>query len=502
MKVFLLGAGPGDPGLLTIKARDILTRADVVVYDALAFDGLLALSSPQAEVIYVGKIAGDHALPQEQINALLVAKAKEGKLVARLKGGDPYIFGRGGEEGEALHAAGVPFEAVPGVSSAIAAPAYAGIPLTHRDFASSVTIITGHENPDKGKSVHNWQALAQSASTLVFVMGMTNLPRIAENLIMAGLDPETPAAVIYRGTTPRQRSLVSTIARLPKDAIDNGYVNPSVIVVGKVVQLKEKLDWFEQKPLFGKSVVVTRAREQASDIASSLAHLGAEVLEFPTIRIRPATDYSDMDAAQAHLGDYHWIIFTSVNGVSKFFERLSLSGKDSRALSRCQIAAIGPATAKALNAYGLRADFVPEHFVAESVVEGLRQAEPLEGRFILLPRAAKARDVLPRELRKAGARVDVVCAYETVPAEARRDEVFSRLKKGSLSCVSFGSSSTVENFLAQVPAEVVRSSGARLAAIGPITAKTLRDSGLDCHIMPQEFTIPALVEAIKDFFAR
>jgi uroporphyrinogen III methyltransferase/synthase len=501
VKVFLLGAGPGDPGLLTVKARNVLAGADVIVYDALAFEGLLALASPGAERIYVGKVAGDHALPQERINALLVDKAGEGKTVARLKGGDPYIFGRGGEEGEALHAAGVPFEEVPGVSSAIAAPAYAGIPLTHRDFSSSVTIITGHENPDKEKSAHNWQALAQSASTLVFVMGMANLPRIAENLMRAGLDPQTPAALIHRGTTPRQRSLVSTVAQLPEAARDKGFVNPSVAVVGKVAALAEKLNWFEQKPLFGKSVVVTRAREQASGIASALSELGAEVLEFPTIEIRPPADFSALDSAVARLADYDWIVFTSGNGVRSFFDRLALAGKDSRALAGCKAAAIGPATARALAACGIRADFVPEHFVAESVADGLRRVTRLKGRRILLPRAAGARDILPRELRGAGARVDVIHAYETVPAKARGDEVLSRLAGGCLDCVSFGSSSTVENFLAQAPADVVRRSGARLAAIGPVTARTLRDNGLECHIMPREYTMPALVEAIKNFFA-
>lgn len=292
MKVYLLGAGPGDPGLLTLKARDALAAADVVVYDALANDSLLGHARPDAELIYVGKVAGNHALPQHEINALLVRKAKEGNIVARLKGGDPYIFGRGGEEAEELLAAGVPFEEVPGISSTIAAPAYAGIPLTHRDFASSVTIITGHENPDKPGSVHNWQALARSASTLVFVMGMKNLPDIARNLLDAGLDPRTPAALIYRGTTPRQRSLVATLRELPQAAVDAHFTNPSVIVVGKVASLHDKLNWFEQKPLLGKSIVVTRAREQASGLARSLSGLGAEVIQCPTIEIRALPDLS------------------------------------------------------------------------------------------------------------------------------------------------------------------------------------------------------------------
>lgn len=504
MKVFLLGAGPGDPGLLTLKARDALAAADVVVYDALANESLLRHARPDAELIYVGKVAGNHALPQHEINALLVRKAKEGKVVARLKGGDPYIFGRGGEEAEELLAAGVPFEEVPGISSTVAAPAYAGIPLTHRDFASSVTIITGHENPDKAGSAHNWQALARSASTLVFVMGMKNLPRIARNLTAAGLDPHTPAALIYRGTTPQQRSLVATLEKLPQAAVDAQFSNPSIIVVGKVAQLHDALNWFEQKPLFGASVVVTRAREQASGLARSLTELGAEVIQCPTIEIRPLPDYAELDAAVARLANYAWVIFTSVNGVRHFWRRLGKAGLDSRALAGCKAAAIGPATAEELALHGIRPDFVPERYVAEGVLEGLlaREAGALAGKRILLPRAAKARDVLPRELRKAGAVVDVIAAYETVPTAARKDEVLARIEAGTLSCVTFGSSSTVENFLALIPAAVLKAHPeVRLAAIGPVTAETLRKHGLDCDIQPEEYTIPALVEALKDRLA-
>ncbi len=457
MKVYLLGAGPGDPGLLTLKARDVLAAADVVIYDALANDSLLGHARPDAELIYVGKVAGNHALPQREINALLVRKAKEGKVVARLKGGDPYIFGRGGEEAEELLAAGVPFEEVPGISSTIAAPAYAGIPLTHRDFASSVTIITGHENPDKPGSVHNWQALARSASTLVFVMGMKNLPDIVRNLLDAGMDPQTPAALVYRGATPRQRSLTAALRDLPQAAREAHFTNPAVIVVGKVVSLHDKLNWFEQKPLLGKSIVVTRAREQASGLAGGLTELGAEVIQCPTIEIRPLPEYAALDAAVALL------------------------------------------------ARGIRPDFVPERYVAEGVVEGLlaREGGQLAGRRMLLPRAAKARDVLPVELGKAGALVDVLPAYETIPAAGRRDAVLERLEEGSLSCVTFGSSSTVENFLSLIPAEKLKEHPeTRLAAIGPITARTLREHGLEAHIQPEEYTIPALVKTITDYFTR
>lgn len=503
MKVYLIGAGPGDPGLFTLRGRDCLAAADVVIYDALANDALLGHARKDAELIYVGKVAGDHALPQDGINRLLVEKAREGKVVARLKGGDPYIFGRGGEEAEALLEAGIPFEEVPGISSTIAAPAYAGIPLTHRNFASSVTIITGHENPDKPGSVHNWQALAQSASTLVFVMGMKNLPDIARNLLDAGMDPATPAALVYRGTTPRQRSLVATLAALPQAAVDQGFSNPSVIVVGKVCSLHDQLGWFEQRPLFGRSVVVTRAREQASGLAQELVQLGADVIQCPTIEISPLPDYAELDAAIERLSEYAWLIFTSVNGVRWFWKRLEAAGKDSRALGLCRVAAIGPATAEALEARGIRPDFIPERYVAEGVVEGLLARGKVDGVRMLLPRAAKAREVLPDELRKAGARVDVISAYETIPAAARKDEVLERMRAGTLDCVTFGSSSTVENFLSLIPAETLRAHpDVRLAAIGPVTAKTLEAHGLPCHIMPEEYTIPALVQALVSHYTR
>lgn len=503
-KVYLLGAGPGDAGLLTIKARDVLASADVIVYDALANADLLSHARKDAEIIYVGKVAGNHALPQHEINKLLVRKAQEDKVVARLKGGDPYIFGRGGEEAQELVAAGIPFEEVPGISSTIAAPAYAGIPVTHRDMASSLTIITGHENPDKPGSVHNWDALAKSGSTLVFVMGMKNLPDIAKHLIAAGKDPATPAAVIYRGTTPMQRSLVATLADLPQKAREANFANPSVIVVGQVVSLHDDLNWFEQKPLLGRSIVVTRAREQASGMAQSLAALGADVIQCPTIDIRPLDDYSELDAALNRLRDYAWLIFTSVNGVRHVWQRLAQLGKDSRALGSCRVAAIGPATAAALEERGIVADFVPERYVAEGVVEGLleRNKGQLQGLRILLPRAAKARDVLPQKLGEAGCVVDVISAYETVPAATQKDLVLERLEQGKLDCVTFGSSSTVENFLQLVPAEKLRAHPeTRLAAIGPITAKTLAQHGLESHISPIDYTIPALVEEIRKHFA-
>ncbi|MCQ2445190.1 MAG: uroporphyrinogen-III C-methyltransferase, partial [Mailhella sp.] len=345
MYVYLIGAGPGDPGLLTCKGRRALSEADVVVYDYLASDELLSIARPDAEMIYVGKIAGNHAMKQPDINKLLVRKAKEGKTVARLKGGDPYIFGRGGEEAEELVDAGVPFEEIPGISSSIAGPAYAGIPLTHRAYSSSVTIITGHEDPTKPDSSHDWSALARSASTLVFLMGMKNLPDIASKLMENGLPGSTPAALVHWGTTDRQRSLASTLEDLPAAAVREHFANPSVIIVGDVVKLKDRLDWFEKKPLFGRTVVVTRAREQASGSAALFAERGARVIQFPTIKISPMADSAPIDEAIRGLASYGWVIFTSVNGVRFFRERLRALGLDARALGGCKVAAIGPATA-------------------------------------------------------------------------------------------------------------------------------------------------------------
>ncbi|MDO5536639.1 MAG: uroporphyrinogen-III C-methyltransferase [Desulfovibrionaceae bacterium] len=494
--VYLLGAGPGDPGLLTLKARDILASCDVIVYDALANSGFLAYARKDAEKIYVGKIADKHALPQKEINALLVAKALEGKSVARLKGGDPYIFGRGGEEAQELLAAGVQFVEVPGISSTISAPAYAGIPLTHRDFASSVTIVTGHENPDKGESALNWPALARSASTLVFVMGMKNLPTIVRNLLDAGMDPATPAALVYRGTTPRQRSLVSTLAELPEEAKRQQFTNPSVIVVGSVCRLHDELNWFEKRPLFGRSIVVTRAREQASGLAQSLQELGAEVVQFPVIRIDPLPQ-EPLDRAVAELPDYSYVVFTSVNGVRLFWQSLRNAGKDARALAGCRLVAIGPATAEALESHGLFADIVPDKYVAEGVIAALKKLGSLEGVRFLLPRAEKAREILPDALREAGALVDVVPCYRTVPEEAPAAEILERIRSGDVDCVTFGSSSTVENFLSLVPAEVLKEHpDVLLAAIGPVTAKTLEKHGLRAGLQPENYTIPDLVRAL------
>ncbi len=502
MHVYLIGAGPGDPGLITCKGRNALSEADVVVYDHLASDELLVHARPDAERIYVGKIADKHAMKQCDINKLLIQKAREGKVVARLKGGDPYIFGRGGEEAEELANAGIPFEEIPGISSSVAGPAYAGIPLTHRAYASSVTIITGHEDTGKAGSVHNWQALARSASTLVFLMGMKNLPDICSKLMEAGMDGETPAALVYWGTTDRQRSLVSTLAELPEAAAREGFVNPSVIVVGRVVKLKDKLDWFEKRPLFGRTVVVTRAREQVSESAALFARRGARVIQFPTIRIAPMPDYAKLDGAIEKLSRYQWVVFTSVNGVRFFKERLAKLRLDARALGGVRVAAIGSATAEAAKGMGIVPDLVPATYVAESVAESLI-ALGVAGSRILLPRASKAREELPAALRAAGALVDVIAAYETLPSGENKGQIMEALESGSLDCVAFGSSSTVRNFLAAIPVkELKKYPGVRFAAIGPVTANTMKSLGLHPDIQPKTFSIPALVDAVCDAFAQ
>lgn len=505
MKVSLVGAGPGDPGLMTMRGLQLLREADVIIYDALINKSLLKFAKKGAELIYAGKVAGKHALPQDEINALLAKSALEKGDVVRLKGGDPYIFGRGGEEAEYLAEKGIPFEVVPGVSSAVAAPAYAGVPLSHRDLCSAITIVTGHENPGKDSSALNWNSLAQSGATLVFVMGMKNLPGISRNLIEAGMPSETPGAVIYRGTTPRQREVFAPLSMLPEAAQAAGLSNPAVIVVGKVCGLRSTLNWVKNKPLLGRGIAVTRAREQASEMASLLAEAGADVVEFPSLEIRALEEYSQADGAIARLEDYAWIVFTSVNGVRHFWERLRAAGKDSRALAAAKIAAIGPATAEALAEKGISPDLIPASYVAENVAEAILEAEGADigGKRILIPRAAQARMVLPDTLARAGAIVDVAPVYESRPVQTDATEIIEKIKNGEIDCVSFGSSSTVSNFLSLVPADLLRGPSApALAAIGPITAERLRESGLQANIEPESFTIPALVEAIEKHFSK
>jgi uroporphyrinogen III methyltransferase / synthase len=498
-KVYLIGAGPGDPGLLTVKARDILEKADVVVYDYLANKVFLQYCRKDAQIIYVGKKGGDHTLPQDKINQLLVEKALQGKIVARLKGGDPYIFGRGAEEAQELLEAGADFEVIPGVTSAVAAPAYAGIPLTHRKYASSVSFITGHEDPTKPESAHNWKSLASGTSTLVFFMGVKNLPHISKMLMDNGMPPGMPAALVRWGTTCNHRSMVSTIKDIPQKAAEQNFKPPSLLVVGEVVCLRDELNWFEKLPLLGKGVVVTRAREQASGLLRDLTDLGACCFEFPTIEIRPLDDYSSLRKAINELETYHWLIFTSVNGVLFFWRELRNMGLDARALGGSKVAAIGPATAAALEEKGVFADFVPDKYVAESVVDGLLKLG-IKDKKVLIPRAKIAREVLPNELEKAGAHVDLLPVYETGLPQEDGETILTSLEKGEIHYITFTSSSTVENFFSLISPDKLRpflEKGLKLVCIGPVTADTLKKSGFSPDLMPEDYTIPGVIKVLK-----
>jgi uroporphyrinogen III methyltransferase/synthase len=500
-RVYLIGAGPGDPGLMTVKGLACLQEADVVIYDYLANEQLLNSAKPGAEKIYVGKKGGDHTIPQGKINSLNVAKAGEGKVIVRLKGGDPFIFGRGGEEAEELAEAGIPFEIVPGVTSAIAAPAYAGIPLTHRSYTSTVAFLTGHEDPTKEESQIAWEKIATGVGTLVFLMGVGNLARIASELVKHGRSPETPVALIRWGTLPEQETYVGTLATIGEVAKVHKVKPPVIILVGEVVALRDRLNWFETLPLFGRKIVVTRSREQASDLSDRLRRLGALPIEFPTIEILPPENYDELDHCATRLGEYDWVIFTSANGVLFFIRRLLEIGRDIRDLKGPRIAAIGPKTAEELKGLKIRVDFVPREYRAEAIYEGLRK-EDLGGQRILIPRAKVARDVLPAELRKAGARVDVVEAYRTIRPDSGVERVRDLLEKNQVAAVTFTSSSTVTNFVELLGKESASKlmKGTIAASIGPVTAAKARSLGIEPAVAPKDYTIPALVEALVAHF--
>lgn len=485
---------------MTLRAKELLEQAEVVIYDYLANQEFLKYAPPEAEKIYVGKKGGDHTLGQDGINDLLVAKGRQ-HVVVRLKGGDPFVFGRGGEEAQMLVAAGIPFEVVPGVTAAVAVPAYAGIPLSHRDHTASMAFVTGHEREDSDDSKIAWDKLATGVGTLVFFMGVKNLPQICRNLVDYGRAPETPVAVIRWGTTPDQKTVTGTLATIVDEVRTAGLKPPAITVVGGVVGLRRELNWFENRPLFGRRVVVTRAREQASGFKAVLSQLGAHCIEFPTIEIQPPDSWEPLDDALAGLSTYHWVIFTSVNGVKFFMERLRAAGRDARALSGLRLATIGPKTSEALEGFGLRPDLVPSEYRAESVLEGLA-GENVGGKRFLMPRALVARDILPDTLRKKGAHVDVVPAYQTVLPQHGSREILQHLQEGGIDCVTFTSSSTVSNFFSLFDKNeilpLLRKTA--IACIGPITAETAREHGLDIHIMPSEYTIDALVKSIRDYF--
>ena len=494
--VYLVGAGPGDPGLLTIRGRELLRACDDVVYDALVSEELLAteLAGRDAERHFVGKRGGgDAAARQADIDALLVRLARDGRRVVRLKGGDPFVFGRGGEEAQALASAGIPFEVVPGVTAGVAAPAYAGIPVTHRAVATAVTFVTGHEDPEKDASGPDWHSLARSNGTLVLYMGVRTLPDVARELLAGGRAADTPAAVVERGTFPSQRVITGTLATIAERAREANIAAPAIAIVGDVVALRNEIEWFERRALAGKRVVVTRARTQASSLSARLRELGADVIEMPAIRIEsldPAPLYRALD----ELSGYDWVMFTSQNAVEIVWRAMRTRGRDARTLGRTRVAAIGRATAGALLDHGVAADVVPEQFVAESLVEALRRRDDVAGSRVLLARAAAARDVLPDGLRALGADVDEIPIYRTVLDGDGAARVAARLGAGEVDLVTLTSSSTAHFFVEAVGVEAARA--APVASIGPVTSRTARALGLRVDIEAEEATIAGLVEAV------
>jgi uroporphyrinogen III methyltransferase / synthase len=484
-KVYLVGAGPGDPELITLKAKRLLESADCILYDHLAPSELLALAPSSAERIYVGKKKSDHALSQDEICALLIDRGRRGLNVIRLKGGDPLLFGRGGEEAEALADAGIPFEIVPGVTSPLGIAAYTGVPLTHRDHTSVVTFITGHD-------VHkiDWSKVGTS-ETLVIFMGLSQFDEIAQRIIAGGRAASTPAMAVRWGTRPDQQVLTGTLQTLPALIHARALKPPATIIVGDVVQLHDKLNWFERLPLHGRRIVVTRAREQAGTLAALLHSLGAEAMELPTIEIQPAADYTALDRAVSKLGDYQCLIFTSANGVRFFLDRLDRSASDLRSI-RGRICAIGPATRDALERFHLKVDVTAKEYVAEGLLESLA-AFDLAGARVLIARAAVARDVLPAELTRRGAQVDVVEAYRTAPPADLADRAASIFARRP-DWITFTSSSTAQNLIDAVGADALRD--VRCASIGPVTSATLRKNGVTVAVEAATFTVPGLVDAI------
>lgn len=497
--VYLVGAGPGDAGLLTLRGAELLKRADVVVYDALVNKDLLRLAPKSAEIIYGGKRSREHAIPQDELNQLLIKKAKEGKTVVRLKGGDPYIFGRGGEEAEELVAAKVPFEVVPGVSSITAAANYAGIPITHRSYSSSFTVVTGHENPNKDDTSVDWAWLAKEPGTKVVLMGVERIRQIAAELMRHGLNPDTPVGMVRWGTRGRQSSIDGTLATIADLVEKQNFGAPAITIIGDVVKLRSKLNWFERRPLFGQRVVVTRTREQASQLAGQLLELGAEVLEIPTIRMEEPLNKSGLVDAMLALGEYDWIVFTSPNGVTAFFDYFFKAFDDIRALGNLRIAAVGPATAAKLKELHLRVDAIPEEYLAARIADAVSSFESIENLRILLMRAEIANAELPRELEKLGAIVDDVACYRTMPETEDLNGNAERLIESGADWITFTSSSTVENFHARFDLPKLRQQfpEIRIASIGPETSKTLRALGVHPDTEAREHNIPGLIRALR-----
>lgn len=500
-KVYLVGAGPGGHGLITQRALECIGKAKVLVYDRLLDENLLAIAPPDAEQIYVGKASSQHTLTQDGINQLLVDKAKEGKTVVRLKGGDPFVFGRGGEEAEVLLENGILFEIVPGITSAISVPAYAGIPVTHRGLASSFSVITGHEDPTKETSSINWKNLAHATDTLVFLMGLKNLPDIVAKLVEHGKSPDTPVGVIKDGTWPSQAVLTGTLRNIVTKVHENKFTSPVITIVGDVVSMREKLQWFDNRPLSGKRILVTRSRSQASALSQLLVERGAKPVELSAIDIQMNDDYSKLDEAISNIKRYDWLVFTSVNGVGAFWKRLRELKLDSRALSGLKVGAIGPATAEALADKSITADYVPEVYTGAGVIAGLKAHNVADQRF-LLPRADIADSEIVDGIAGLGASVDEVTAYRTLPEIEAMAKARAMLAAGEIDVITFASSSTVSNLVTAFGGDQVNINGAKVACIGPKTGKTATTAGLNIDIMAGQATIPAMVAAIEEYYKK
>jgi uroporphyrinogen III methyltransferase/synthase len=503
-KVYLVGAGPGDAGLITVRGVECIQLAEVIVYDNLVNPSLLKHAPPEAEITFAGKMSNKHTLTQDEINALLVEKARDGKIVTRLKGGDPFVFGRGGEEAEELRKAGVEFEIVPGISSSIAAPAYAGIPVTHRGIATAFMVITGHEDPTKEETQVDWASVAKFFGTRVILMGVERIGTIAEELIRYGASPETPVAMVRWGTTGRQQTIQGTLATIADVASKADFKPPAVTIVGEVVRLRENLNWFEKRPLFGCRIVVTRSREQASGLVRHLNELGADVLEIPTIRIKPPQSLAPLREAVGSLGEYDWLVFTSPNGVDAFFREFFVRHKDIRELGPLKIAAIGAVTTQKLAEVHLEVDLQPKEFTTEALLAEFKKSVSCENLKMLLPRADLADQRLARGLEDLGAIVDDVDAYQTVPDTEDRNGHRARLLSEGADIVTFTSSSTAVNFcnLVDVVALTKQYPQMRFASIGPQTSQAAREKGLEVAIEAKVHTVPGLVDAILTLVAK
>ena len=495
---YLVGAGPGDLGLVTLRAKECIEFADVLVYDALSSPELLNWTKPDCEKIYVGKRAKDHSVPQDQINDIIVEKTKAGKNVVRLKGGDPMIFGRGGEEAAELAEAGVTFEIVPGISSTIAGPAYAGIPVTHRDHNTQLTIFTGHEDPTKGFSSVDYAQLAKAPGTKVFVMGVARLREITSAFIEHGAAPETPIALTRWATTGSQKTIVGTLADIADIADRLNFTSPAVAVIGDVVNERKKINWFEKRPLFGKRIVVTRTREQAGELSKALRDLGADVIELPTIRIEPPEDQREFVELVTHAHEYDWLVFTSPNGVERFFDAFFIAFADARSLGNPRIAAIGNGTAQKIREYRFAVDLIPERFVAEGLIEAFKK-EDIENLTMLWVKAAETRDVIGEGLTKLGAIVDNCITYRTVPETEDPTGARARLEEEGADLITFTSSSTVDHFF---DLGIDWPEGCGAASIGPVTSETLRKKGIKPAFEAPQHDIPGLVKAIVSHFKK